>query len=332
MKIRNRYIFPFLFLLSFTALAMKKLMIPFHGFFLVVIFDGMAIFYFLRALTAEKPVENAPGRSFNFDLGSIVYAISSIAILYRLQQWDGWQRWTAVAGVLFFVVSILTLISFYFIFRLPGRKEKIKRVAGSNLSWFYFLFMLPVVTFLSPRTFHNLFNGTTYEEFVRTHYPLEEGTALLAHNKPSGERALLRAQALFERAMAAEKAGEYDVALRNFNLAIDLNPDHSAALYHRGRLKLTRLELSWEMANSAYDDFSRAIQLDPSMAAAYYHRAVVHNYLDPKHRLKAQLDFMKARELDSSLKDDRLISDFLSQAPLDIIIDSVSYNPTGDDR
>src|SRR5689334_25438219 len=126
MNNRKRFILPALFLLSVLALAMKKLMVPFHGVLLIIVFDGLAIVYFMRAFTSEKTGEHVQSRSLNFDLSSIVYGICSIAILYRLQYWNGWEKWLTVAGILFLIVTLITVFSMYFFFRSPLRQGRIR--------------------------------------------------------------------------------------------------------------------------------------------------------------------------------------------------------------
>src|SRR4051812_37135158 len=189
MKNWRPYIFPVFFGLSIIALTMKKFMIPFHGLFLIIVFDGLAVLYFMRAFTSERIGTNPQGRSLNFDLSSIIYAVCSIAILYRLQYWEGWNRWIIITGVLFTIVSLITIFSIYYFFKLPNRTTSFAKLVQVHISWIYFLILFPVVALTNPRTFHNIFNGTTYEEYVRTRYSIEEGTALINHYKPSTESA-----------------------------------------------------------------------------------------------------------------------------------------------
>lgn len=325
MKITNRYIFPVFFLASIAGLLMKKFTVPFHGLFLIIIFDGLAILYFLRAFSSEKHKGVVHGRSFNFDLSSIVYAICSIAILYRLQYWEGWNSWIHVAGILFVLVSALTIFSIRIFIKLPERKMKIRSLLIGHISWFYFLLLFPPVALMNPRTFHNFFNGTTYEQYVRTRFPMDEGTAMLETYMPSGRDARNCSDQYFREAETNEKSGDYKTALEDYDQAIDLNPENAKAIYQRGRLKLTKLDIDKEMAQSAHDDFSRAIQLDSTMSAAYYHRAVVHNYLNKKNRAPAQRDFRHAQELDTSLRQDHFINEFLALPPIDSSRDTTTY-------
>jgi tetratricopeptide (TPR) repeat protein len=332
MKNRKRYIFPALYLLSLVALMMKKFMFPFHGFFVIVIFDAMAVVYFLRAFTFEKLREVPNAKSFNFDIGSIVYAVCSIAILHRLQYWEGWERWIFVSGILFLIVSILTVLSFRIFFRLSDSPNKFRTFFSGHLSWFYFLILFPLVAFTNPRTFHNLFNGTTFEEYVRMHYSMGEATAMLEKYKPEDARSKKCAEEFLTKALASKSNQNYQEALEYFNKSIDKDPDNAVAIYQRGLLKLTKLEIDREMAQSAHDDFSRALQLDSTMAGAYYHRAVAQNYLNKKDRREAHNDFLKAKLLDTNLYHDKNLNDFLALPLTDTTVDTTSYvKMDGDD-
>jgi tetratricopeptide (TPR) repeat protein len=325
MKNWRPYIFPVFFGLSIIALTMKKFMIPFHGLFLIIVFDGLAVLYFMRAFTSERTGTNLQGRSLNFDLSYLIYAVCSIAILYRLQYWEGWERWIMITGVLFSIVSLLTIFSIYFLFRIPERKTPRRKLVNAHLSWIYFAVLFPVVALTNPRTFHNIFNGTTYEEYVRTRYPLDEGTELVNKYKPASENSRKCADEYFQSAEQSEKNRSYSEALREYNKSIDLNPDNAKPIYKRGLLKLTKLEIDRETAQSAYNDFTRAIQLDSTLAVAYYHRAVVYNYLYKKDRLPAQKDYRKAQELDTSFNNDKIIKAFLALPAIDSSTDTTTY-------
>ena len=328
MKNKSRYIFPALIILSLAALAMKKFMIPFHSFFLIVVFDGMALYFLLKAFRSEKMTSEMRGRSFNFDLSSIVYGICSIAILYRLEYWEGWQRWISVAEILFLIVTVLTFYTFGLIIKLPEWNKKIRTLLISHLPWIYFVILFTPVALCNPRAFHNLFNGSTYESYVRTRYPADEATAMINLYKPSDLSAKQCAEVYLNEAIQAEKNEEYEKSLDYYNESIDMNPDNALAYYRRGKLKLTRMEITGEMAQSAFDDFSRAIQLDSNMAFAYYHRAVAHNYLFPKKRLPTRNDLIKAKTLDTTLRHDKFIKDFLEQPLSDSVIDPVPGSKT----
>src|SRR5205085_10673096 len=100
---------------------------------------------------------------------------------------------------------------------LAGRKHTFKTLLKSHISWLYFLLLFPAVALTNPRTFHNLFNGTTFEEYVRKRYPVEEGTSLVNRYKPSDEKSKKCAEEYFAAAVDLEKKEEYQAALENYN-------------------------------------------------------------------------------------------------------------------
>jgi tetratricopeptide (TPR) repeat protein len=160
---------------------------------------------------------------------------------------------------------------------------------------------------------------------VRTRYPLDEGTEMVNKYKPANENSRKCADDYFQSAEQSEKNKSYSEALLKYNKSIDLNPDNAKAIYRRGLLKLTKLEIDRETAQSAYNDFTRAIELDSTLAVAYYHRAVVYNYLYKKDRQPAQKDYRKAQALDTAFYNDKLIKAFLALPPVDSSTDTTTY-------
>ena len=107
--------------------------------------------------------------------------------------------------------------------------------------------------------------------------------------------------------------GMYDLALRDYNKAIELKPDFATAYSNRGaaRIYLGRYDL-------AYKDLSKAISLEPESVYAYFNRGLAYfnqclerkNYENIKY---ANEDFQEAlklaeqqdprnRELESNMK------------------------------
>ena len=73
------------------------------------------------------------------------------------------------------------------------------------------------------------------------------------------------------RGSAYEKLSNYTNALKDFNKALELNPDYANAYYNRG---VVYCRLSKE--NLALQDFSKAISLNTKDAWAYYNRANIY--------------------------------------------------------
>ncbi|MGE5756199.1 MAG: tetratricopeptide repeat protein, partial [Planctomycetaceae bacterium] len=93
------------------------------------------------------------------------------------------------------------------------------------------------------------------------------------------------------RGMAWYDEKEYDIALRDFNEAIRLDPKYAAARNNRG---LVRREMG--EPDKALADFNEAIRLDPKNAIAYNNRGLV--WHDKKEPDKALADFNEAIRLD----------------------------------
>jgi len=76
------------------------------------------------------------------------------------------------------------------------------------------------------------------------------------------------AMAYMIRAIVYDNREEYDIAIDDYNTAIELAPDNSLLYYNRG--DTYRLMENWD---SALDNFSTAIALDPDYIDAYQQRA-----------------------------------------------------------
>lgn len=96
--------------------------------------------------------------------------------------------------------------------------------------------------------------------------------------------------AYYNRGVAFSELGDFDRAIADFDKAIALNPDDPDAYDSRGFT-------FHDMRNfdRAIADFDKAIELDPTFAAAYYHRGIAYGArgdLDP-----GIADYDKAIEL-----------------------------------
>ncbi|TRT65107.1 MULTISPECIES: tetratricopeptide repeat-containing serine protease family protein, partial [unclassified Microcystis] len=89
---------------------------------------------------------------------------------------------------------------------------------------------------------------------------------------------------------------KYDLALSDYDKAIELNPNYAYAYYNRGNLykNLQKYEL-------ALADYDKAIELNPNYAKAYYNRGVL--YYDQKKYELALADWNKAIELNPNFTD-----------------------------
>lgn len=80
-------------------------------------------------------------------------------------------------------------------------------------------------------------------------------------------------------------------ALNDFNKAIELTPDQPTAYYNRGALLKDA-----QNYNAALLDYNKVIELNPTFAAAYYNRATL-NYFFISNKKEACVDWRKAEEL-----------------------------------
>jgi tetratricopeptide (TPR) repeat protein len=84
--------------------------------------------------------------------------------------------------------------------------------------------------------------------------------------------------------------GQYDLAIDDFNFALELEPDHVETLVNRGNA----YEYSGE-PDTAITDYNRALEIDPQLAAGYHNRGLA--YLKKFEYEQALQDFDKALEL-----------------------------------
>jgi tetratricopeptide (TPR) repeat protein/S1-C subfamily serine protease len=103
-----------------------------------------------------------------------------------------------------------------------------------------------------------------------------------------------RAQAYYNRGNLYFNQQKYELALADYNKAIELDSNDAYAYNNRGNLYYDQQKYDLALA-----DFTKAIELNRNFAEAYLGRGVVY-YLQQKYEL-ALADFNKAIELDSKL-------------------------------
>jgi tetratricopeptide (TPR) repeat protein len=77
----------------------------------------------------------------------------------------------------------------------------------------------------------------------------------------------LSAEASFERANRAYESKDYDQAIADYDAAIRLNPQYTAAYFNRGTARRVKNDLTGAIA-----DYDTAIRLDPQYAPTYNNR------------------------------------------------------------
>jgi Tfp pilus assembly protein PilF len=106
------------------------------------------------------------------------------------------------------------------------------------------------------------------------------------------------AEAYHGRGLAHLQLGEYDRAVADLSETIQLNPTEFRAFFNRGVMYSRTGDYDRALA-----DFGEAIRLNPNYAKAYLARSRV--FLKTGDAVKADADRQKAFELDPSLKKDR---------------------------
>ncbi|MCA2803989.1 MAG: serine protease, partial [Microcystis sp. M114S2] len=103
-----------------------------------------------------------------------------------------------------------------------------------------------------------------------------------------------RAAWYVNRGILYRRQQKYELALDDYNQAIELNPNHANAYNNRGNLyqDLQKYEL-------ALDDFNKAIEINPNFAILYYNRGGL--YYDQKKYELALADWNKAIEINPNL-------------------------------
>lgn len=87
--------------------------------------------------------------------------------------------------------------------------------------------------------------------------------------------------------------GEYDLAIVDYNKALELNPKSVPAYFNRGRAFYFKREFA-----DAVSSYTKVIELTPNDSVVYYNRGV--SYEKMGDALKAMEDYQKAVELDEN--------------------------------
>jgi tetratricopeptide (TPR) repeat protein len=80
---------------------------------------------------------------------------------------------------------------------------------------------------------------------------------------------------------------KYELALADYNKAIELNPNDAKAYYNRGNLYSDQQKYELALA-----DYNKAIELNPNYAEAYANRGLL--YAELKQTEKAKIDLQQA--------------------------------------
>ena len=167
---------------------------------------------------------------------------------------------------------------------------------------------------ISPKTIYNDIHG-----FIRSHNDnwlayrdFDDGLA--SQNKADKAKSLKEKRKAYEEAIkhytnaldrnlhlptvynnrgnAYSDIGEFEYAIEDYNMVIQLKPDDAVAYYNRGMAYGVKCKYDY-----AIKDFDMAIQLKPDLTVAYYNRGVA--YKNKRENELAIADFTRAIELNS---------------------------------
>ena len=93
--------------------------------------------------------------------------------------------------------------------------------------------------------------------------------------------------------MAYFKKEEVDLAIEDFDKAIDLHPNYAETYYYRGLAYDTKGDYDF-----AIEDFTKAIELNPDEAIFYYSRGVARLHLKEWQNARADLTTAKDKGMD----------------------------------
>lgn len=301
MSERRKNFFLFLPLLVFSiGLILRKAGATFGPGLILVSGLWLSFSCFLTGIKRIKSIERGYGRlpvPVEMLLG-----LCLLLILFQQQYWFHGPAFSWISALIFLVVLL---------YRMLNGEKYIQAIIILRSSWplwisasLYSLICFLLITgiAMNPRQFHNFYRSTTYEEYLRRQYPTlstENANHLIDKYRDRSATALAKSDSFYELARRSESEKKNQDALRQYNLAIDLNPDNADAYFHRGFFKLHHLELNNGLAFSALADFSESIRLRPDHALSYFQRGVTLAYLDKKKRVCE--DMHRAYSLDSTL-------------------------------
>ena len=98
------------------------------------------------------------------------------------------------------------------------------------------------------------------------------------------------AEAYFNRGNAYYAKGRFDEAISDYGKAVETDPDYAEAYYNRGNAYYDK-----EQYDEAISDYSKAVEINSAYAEAYFNRGVAYSY--KKEYEKALSDVAKAKNL-----------------------------------
>jgi tetratricopeptide (TPR) repeat protein len=127
------------------------------------------------------------------------------------------------------------------------------------------------ISFYDPELYYNIALAKNLEQYGDFKNVIEECNKGLAIAKEGKD--LIRL--LIMRGSALDETGNYELALKDFEEALKINPDNSQVLMNKG-ISLHKLGAFAE----ALGEYNKAIKLSPKFGAAYVNRGSLHTDLD----------------------------------------------------
>ena len=90
-------------------------------------------------------------------------------------------------------------------------------------------------------------------------------------------KALSKQKELLDSGIKKVKENNFEAALKDFDIAIELNPNSNLAheiLFNRTQLK----RIEFKKINSALEDYNLAIELNKSFVKAYFYRSILYMF------------------------------------------------------
>ena len=268
-----------LFFLLISGLLLKK-----SGIGLSIIFILPSVILFCIELIRSSFVK--PKNNFHQNIIYIIFSLFLILTLSQLQYWIPNLHYAFEIWIAWICFSI------YFYWKAIKGKTQL-------FLWLIITLLLSSAAFMNPRTYHNFYRASYYEDYTRRHYSEMENSIADMYIDRYKEPQPKVANDLFIKGREAQKTKDYDLALELYNAAMDKDPDQAEMYNLRGFFKLNRLELNSDVAISAVKDFDRAIKLKPEFADAYINRALALSYLG--RHLRACYDYQVAKSLNPKL-------------------------------
>ena len=140
---------------------------------------------------------------------------------------------------------------------IVGKNEKYITINFKGTVIAYHNFEVESIDGKSLETVKNTYSDPTLQLLIKSEIP---------HERTDGTDSIAPEEYL-NRGMAFYRKGEFDHAIRNFDMAVKSAPDHPEAYLYRGMAYMDKNDL-----DRAIEDYSKAIDINPKGEEAYFIR------------------------------------------------------------